>query len=358
LPALGSTLSNLGTSIDNFKMSDLMSGIETKSMQYLGQLQQLIPSDVSTSMKSILGTGGGLFGNPQLTDMLGTVSGTGHTTNLTSAVASVAQLASTTSAQGLITAGAAYKTAVQTFLAANPGSTSDAVLADPTVAAALSAAQSAATTLNSTVGGNSGLQTMMSGVTASVAASTAQLGKEVQNLSLAGLKMVSDSGSAITQSFNSGYQSIMNFGSRLHGLGVDRQQLGHNDILPQMCTADSSGDAIQASLVEGRNIDRAAAANQPPAAVADERATISAASSSNLDALKVAYLAAARKADLASKDLFNIKAGDPRADAINTAYEAAVEESASAKSAMLQAAQAAGVSASSLPEYRSNGSFN
>jgi hypothetical protein len=357
LSSLGSTLSNLGTSADNFKMADLMSGMETKSMQYLDQVKQLIPTDVTAAIKPMLGVGSGNFGNPQMKDMLGTVAGIGHTSNFKSALSGVSALQTTPAASTLTTAGLAYQDAVQNFINLNPGATIDQVLADPTVIAAQSVIQSAADGFHSSVANNSSLQGLVSGINASVSKSTSQLSTETQNLSLAGLSMVAG-GLPVVQQYSKGFQSVMGFASKLHTMGVDKQNLGFNDFLPKMASADAAGDAIQASMVEGRNVSRAAEVGQPPAAVADEKATIAEASAGNLDELKTAYMNAAAEADKASKALFRYKGSDD-AEAIRVSenYENTSRARDEAKTVMLQAAKAAGIPASQLPVYKSDNSF-
>lgn len=358
IKALGSTLSNLGTQIDNFKMSDLMAGIETKAMQYLGQIKQLIPTDVKTALAPILGAGGGLFGNPQMKDMIGSVAGIAHTASLTSANVGATALGKTQQGAALQTAAIAYQTAVQTFIDANPGADATAVAADPTVAAAAAAVISASDSLNSAINSNSGLQGLVAGINAGITTSATKLAGEIKNLGLAGLKMVDDLGTAIEQTFNKGYQTILAFGSKLHKMGRDIQNLGFNDFLPKMATSNVAGDAIRASLVEGRNVGRSSAIGQPTPIIADEKKEISTAQSGNLDSLKAAYLNAAAEADKASKDLFNTEKAKANPNGVSERFEQSTTARDQAKEAMLAAARQAGVPASELPVYKSNNKFN
>lgn len=357
LKAMGSTLSNLGTSIDNFKMSDVMAGVETKALQYLSQIKSLIPLDVKTALAPILGSGSGLFGNPQMKDMIGSVAGIGHTKNLASASKGVNTLQNTSAGKDLQTATDAYANAVKAFIDANPGADPSAVLADPAVAAALGSLTSATNAFQSAVTGNVDLNKLVGGIGNSVAASVTALGKEVDNLAKAGLEMVDNLGQAITQAFNKGYQTILAFGSKLHKMGQDIQNLGFNDFLPKMATSNVSGDAIKASLVEGRNVARSSAVGQPTPIIAEEKKEISAAQTANLEGLKTAYMNAAAEADRASKDLFSDKAKtDP--NGISARYEVTSEAKSKAKEDMLAAAKQAGIPASELPVYKSDNKFN
>jgi hypothetical protein len=141
-------------------------------------------------------------------------------------------------------------------------------------------------------------------------------------------------------------------------MGQDIQNLGYNDFLPKMATDNLAGDALQASLVEGRNVARSSAAGQSTPIVADEKKEISAAQTSNLESLKSAYLAAAKQKDLASKELFSDAARGPNGNDICRRYDTADQAKINAEEAMKSAARAAGVPASELPVYRSNNRFD
>lgn len=58
--------------------------------------------------------------------------------------------------------------------------------------------------------------------------------------------------------------SIMSFGTGLHSLGVDATGSGVGAILGKMATPDEFGDAIKASLIEGKNNAVLAAGNMAP----------------------------------------------------------------------------------------------
>jgi len=355
LKALGNTLSNLGTSIDNFKMSDFMAGMETKALQYLGQIKQLIPTDVKTALAPILGSGSGLFGNPQMKDMIGAASGIGYTPNLKTAGTNVTRLQNTSEGAALTAASTAYQAAIA-------GLTSEeiaAALADPmSPVAAAAAGVNAALVAFQPGNVSSTIQGIVTNISNVAAASAANLAKEVQNLALAGLKMVDNLGKAIEQTVNNSYQSILAFGNRLHKMGRDIQNLGFNDFLPKMATSNVAGDALQATLIEGRNVARSSAVGQSTPIIADEKKEVSAAQSGNLAQLKSDYLAAAAAADKASKDLFNPELAKADPNGVSQRYEAAQEAKQQAAAAMKSAAQQAGTPADELPVYKSNNSFN
>ena len=355
LKALGTTLSNLGTSINNFKMSDFMAGMETKALQYLGQIKQLIPTDVKTALAPILGSGSGLFGNPQMKDMIGAAAGIGYTSNLNTAGTNVTRLQNTPEGKALTTATTAYQAAIA-------GLTPDeivAALADPMSPVAIAAADVNTALVAFQPGTvSSTIQGIVTNIGNVAAASAANLAKEVQNLALAGLKMVDNLGKAIEQTVNNSYQSILAFGNRLHKMGRDIQNLGFNDFLPKMATSNVSGDALRATLIEGRNVARSSTVGQSTPIIADEKKEISAAQSGNLAQLKSDYLAAAAAADKASKDLFNPELAKADPNGVSQRYEAAQEAKQQAAAAMKSAAQQAGTPADELPVYKSNNSFN
>jgi hypothetical protein len=355
LKALGSTLSNLGTSINNFKMSDFMSGMETKALQYLGQVKQLIPTDVKTALAPILGSGSGLFGNPQMKDMIGAAAGIGYTPNLKTAGTNVTRLQNTPE-------GAALTAASQAYQAAIAGLTPEEIqtaLADPMSPVAI-AADGVNAALVAFQPGNvsSTIQGIVTNIGTAATACVTNLTKEVQNLALAGLKMVDNLGKAIEQTVNSSYQSILAFGNRLHKMGRDIQNLGFNDFLPKMATGNVAGDALKATLIEGRNVARSSAIGQPTPIIADEKKEITQAQTGNLTQLKSDYMAAAAAADKASKDLFNPELAKADPNGVSQRYEAAQAAKEQAAAAMKSAAQQARVPADELPVYKSNNSFN
>ena len=355
LKALGTTLSNLGTSINNFKMSDFMSGMETKALQYLGQIKQLIPTDVKTALAPILGSGSGLFGNPQMKDMIGAAAGIGYTSNLNTAGTNVTRLQNTPEGKALTTASTAYQAAI----AGLTPEEIQAALADPMSPVAIAAADVNTALVAFQPGTvSSTIQGIVTNISTVATASAANLAKEVQNLALAGLKMVDNLGKAIEQTVNSSYQSILAFGNRLHKMGRDIQNLGFNDFLPKMATSNVSGDALRATLIEGRNVARSSTVGQSTPIIADEKKEISAAQSGNLESLKSAYLSAAAEFDKAQKDLFNNEKARADPNGVTQRYDAADKARSAAKEAMQAAARQAGVSESDLPVYKSNNSFS
>jgi hypothetical protein len=352
LKALGNTLSNLGTSIDNFKMSDFMASMETKALQYLGQIKQLIPTDVKTALAPILGSGSGLFGNPQMKDMIGAASGIGYTPNLKTAGTNVTRLQNTAEGAALTAASTAYQSAIAGLTPEEIA----AALADPmSPVAAAAAGVNAALVAFQPGNVSSTIQGIVTNISNVAAASAANLAKEVQNLALAGLKMVDNLGKAIEQTVNNSYQSILAFGNRLHKMGRDIQNLGFNDFLPKMATSNVAGDALQATLIEGRNVARSSAVGQSTPIIADEKTEIATASSSTLLTTKNEFIAADAEYKR-TREAYYVAREKPNTPEFNAAaqnfYQAQIDR-ADARGKLHVEAQNANVSWGSLGVYES-----
>lgn len=256
---LQNTLTNLGIQGSNMTYGAFLSSMKTQAMTYLGQVDQLIPMDVQDTLKPLLGEGGGLFGNPTMNDMIGTASGATHTDAFGNISATLSSLMNSSVGQGL-------NTAIQNMTAAigTGGQT-----------AAFNALTAAVNTFNSQTANNTDLQEAITSAQSSFEASQAHLVKEISNLNLVGLSLSS------SQPTSSGISSILNLGNKLHDYGVDKQQLGHNELFSGVATDNLTGDAIQASLLEGRNLAKSYAVGKSTPSVANESALIASASSSS-----------------------------------------------------------------------------
>lgn len=253
---LANTLTNLGVQGNNMQLGGFISGMQTQASTYLSQVTELVPMAVQDTLKPLLGTGGGLFGNPTMSDMIGTAGGATHTEAFGNITATLSSLMNSSVGQNLNTAITNMISAVGT------GGQS----------AAFTALQSAVSTFNSQVANNSQLQADVTNAESSFTASQTQLTKEVANLNLVGLNL------ANAQPTSTGSTSILNLGNKLHDYGVDKQQLGHNDLFSGVATDNLTGDAIQASLLEGRNLAKSYALGKSTPTVANESAAIKAAS--------------------------------------------------------------------------------
>ena len=258
LSKLGNTFTNLGVQIDNFKMGDFVGGIEAKAHQYLDQVTSLIPSSVSSALTPLLGSGGGPFGTPQMKDMLGSVAGA-HTSGMTSVGNALKASASTSQ-------GAAMQTAMTNLQAVL------AVGGDPTAALAILNTTTAA--FNAQVSANSNLSSVCTAANSGVAGVSTQIAKEASNLSLAGVTLPTGGTPA---ALGSSLTPFLSFGQNLHGMGVDTLKVGYSDFITGTSKPSLAGDALQASMVEGRNIAKASAVDKPVPSVSDTTAAITAA---------------------------------------------------------------------------------
>ena len=273
ITGLGNTLTNLGVQASNFKMSDMIAGIETKSLAALDAVKELIPQSVKTTLQPLLGSGSGLFGNPTISDMVGTVSGAAHTTAFASISQAGTAVMSTSAGQTLNTAMTAMQTAA---------ATGDTGL----IATAKANLDTAVAALKSQISGNPELNKLATAANTGIADSVAHLAKEATNLSLAGVSLATGGTPA---NLGSGITPFLSFGTKIHNFGVDKSQLGYDKLFSGVATNDLTGDALQATLTEGRNLARTTSVGKPSSAVVDTVAETKSAAQSNIPALRTAY---------------------------------------------------------------------
>lgn len=351
LSKFGNTLSNLGTQLDNFSMAEFLEGVETRALKHLDQLQQLIPTEIAITLKPLLGEGSGPFGNPTIKDMIGVAAGLGYNENFQAVVGTLDSIANTPAGRAVTESADAYNGAVASATSAweaaggfeGTGLTLEDYLAgDSEVQITGAAVQSAINAIPGAI--TSGIEALIENSVQSLVNVAENLAKEVANLAKAGIDLAQSIAS-------SAETTLLSFGNRLHQLGIDKQGIGYQELMDQMVTDDVYGDAIKASLMEGRNLVRNSAVNKPSPTVADEKKEIAKVQSGKLDSLKQEYLSAAARYDTASQKLFS-PAGksDP---AVNAEFEAAREARDRARDAMRSAARQSNTSESSLPVYKS-----
>jgi hypothetical protein len=124
----------------------------------------------------------------------------------------------------------------------------DAIVAMTDTTAPYAALQTAVTDFNNYVASNSSIKSALDSASAALSKVSDHLSKEISNLSLAGLNLNS------LPSPSAGMTQIMSFASKLHNFGTDKLQLGHFAMLDGAGTNDLTGDAIRASLLEGKNL--------------------------------------------------------------------------------------------------------
>jgi hypothetical protein len=253
LASVSNTFTNLGIQADNTTTGAYIASMSTIPLPNLDKLDQPLPPSVVENLAPSMGTGSGLFGNPTMLDMLGTVAGVVHTDSFTTINSTLEILMNSSAGQNLNSAAEAFLDTLT-----------------------LSTFASAVATFNSTVVSNSSLQAAVTEANSAYNASYTQMTKEQQNLGLVGVSLFTASGAPVTQPASGGVTSIFNFGSQLHNFGVDKQQLGYNELLNSIATNDLTGDAIRASLLEGRNLAKSYAVGKSTPGVANEQAEIAA----------------------------------------------------------------------------------
>ena len=260
---LANTLTNLGVQGNNMQIGGFIASMKTQALNYLSQVTQLVPASVQATLKPLLGTGAGLFGNPTMSDMIGTAAGATHTDAFNNIASTLTALMNSSIGQNLNTALVNVKTAI----ASGTG-----------VPAALSALTTQVSNFNSQVANNTELQADVTAAQTSYTASLTQIKTEISNLNIVGLNLSN------AQLISTGVTGIMNLGNKLHNYGIDKQQLGHNELFSGIATDDLTGDAIQASLLEGRNLAKSYAIGKSTPGVANEGALIAGASAGSTTA--------------------------------------------------------------------------
>jgi hypothetical protein len=316
LGQLGNTLLNLGVQADNFKMGDFIAGIETKSLQYLEGLTALIPTSVTTALAPFLGSGSGPFGNPTMGDMIGSVAGITHIDAFKNINATVAAVQNSSYGQAVQAKTVLLNAAIAA--SGSPGT-------DPAVATARADLDTAIASLNSQALANTALQSAYDVGNQATAGALGKLSTEASNLLLAGKTL-----STSVVNLGNSVMPFLSFGTGLASMGVDTLQVGYNKLLAGTATASLTGDAIQASLMEGRNIARSSKVGKPVASQANATQALADANTSQLPVLQAATASAQAAVDQATQ----------RGDV--TAIQTAVTSLTSAQQALADARRAAG----------------
>jgi hypothetical protein len=287
LQSLGNTMTNIGVPMDNVSASKLLGGVQTNVGGYLSGLTSLVPTSVASALSPFLGSGSGPFGNPSMSDMMGSVSGK-HTADFSSAANQISGIATSGVGQGLSSA----MTALMAAVTSGSGITS-----------ALAAFTTATSTFNAQALGNSGLSSALSSIDTSMTNVSSHLSLENSNLAQAGISNLS----GLSALNPSGSGQVLSFASKLHSFGVDKLQLGHNDIFNGVATDDLHGDALKAALLEGKNVAAMASAGKSAPSVSDTSAALSSSNADNIDSFISAFKTAKSAYDSADANRLDLK---------------------------------------------------
>lgn len=219
---LSRKFSNIGGRFKNVAaMGKLYSSLELKSFPRLKELGTLVPSDMEIDLSSSLGTGSGELGNPTMADMIGSVAGIGYNNEIKQVVdLQTDLLENSPEVQDL----AQYLTFNPNPDPAELDRLIYAINSKPELAEVVSRGQSAMIHI------------------------AERLGIETSNLSVAGIDLTKQSSP----------QGVISMAGNLHGLGVDPMSLGLGSVLEGTAKDNVYGDALKASLIEGRNLGKLA----------------------------------------------------------------------------------------------------
>ena len=263
LRSVGNTLTNIGVPLDNVTAAKLLEGVQAKAGGYLSAVNSLVPASVVASIGPMLGTGSSPFGTPTMSDMMGSLSGS-HNTDLKTMNTQFNSISGSDTGQQLITA---LNNMSAALTADNPTNS----------ATAYTALQTAVTNFNNQASGNGALSSALASISDSLSNIKDHLSKELSNFSLSGLSLSSPPAIVV------GAGAILAFAAKLHSFGVDTQQLGHSDVLAGAATDGLTGDAIKASLMEGRNVAAMTAAGKTPTSVSNLTQALADANNNNID---------------------------------------------------------------------------
>lgn len=177
------------------------------------------------TVKSKVGSGTGIFGNPTLADVIGVAAGLGFTDRILSMTASQQRVLATPEGQAL-------QTALNNAIA-DPGN--DASNAAAITAAAAAFNNPASETLAKEV---FILNENFNGV-------ANKLLTEKQNLAAARIEIADNTGSV---------DSLLSFVQSLHTMHEDPKGLGYAEFIIALTTNDVYGEAIRAAILEGKNL--------------------------------------------------------------------------------------------------------
>lgn len=217
---LGNIGGNFGTAAE---MGDFYASLEIKSFPTLAALGTLVPDSLVGDLSPIVGSGSGPFQNPTATDILGSAAGIGYTDNIQHCV-QVQQdlLANNSNVRNLVD-----------YLESNLLELDNAMLS----------------VLVTNINEDWGIQEVLADGNDSMINAASQLTTEKKNQQIAGCKFGDDmlAGSV---------GGVMSMTTQLPGLALDPMNLGVGSMLSNMATDGAYGDALQASIVESRNLSR------------------------------------------------------------------------------------------------------
>jgi hypothetical protein len=221
---------NLGGKFKSFSdIAAMLKSISVPNLTYLSTHTSPVTASDVTNLTSQLGTGTGVFGNPTITDIIGTAAGTVHVGNLTTVSSVLTTVSSLAAGQSLIAC-------LANLAVACASGNSGYITSNITIVRNAANIFNADSTVVSSTTGNTAITNMQT-----------QLTREATNLAKAGISLDSVPVSGVT--------SVIGLVNSLHNYGVDSSKLNYNALFAGTVQQNNGGDAVLASLIEGQNIN-------------------------------------------------------------------------------------------------------
>lgn len=222
--ALSNKLGNIGGNFNGVgDISNLYSGLDLTSFPKLAALGTLLPDNLVGDLSSTLGEGSGPFRNPTVTDIIGSAAGTGYTNNIQNCINTQTDLISNNSnVRNLVD-----------YLETNGSAMDNNMLA----------------VLVANVNEDSGIQEVLDVGNDNMINAASQIASEKKNQLIAGCKFGTDMLDGSTS-------GVMSLTSQLPGMSLDPMSLGTGGMLYDMAGDDVYGEALQASIVESKNLSK------------------------------------------------------------------------------------------------------
>lgn len=225
----GRRLGNIG---GNFKdaaaLGKFYSSMSLQSFDSLNSMTTMLSPEMASTLGAQVGSGTGLFGNPRIIDIIGSVSGIGYTQDIVSINQAQARLLSIDSDI------AAFKNYLDTATDITAERLSELIAAFES---------------------KPGLQRSFQEANERLINCASRIELEKKNIGLG--KITQD----LAPADNTG---LLSFAAQLHSASTDAMGLGTAEFLKSLVTTDTYGQAIQASLAEGQNLSVLASAGIDP----------------------------------------------------------------------------------------------
>ena len=243
---------------DNIAFGNTIKQLSTPgTLSNLDTVTTPVQSTTLDTLFAQLGTGTGLYGQPDVRNILGPVSGYLLESRLTGIVTALAVISASSDGLNIID-GYERITNVATDVYGTPtdGSTLEITVPSGIGAGSYATYQTAIDAIETD------LDTYYNNLRSFLAIGSLELRQAcetVYNDYDAIAKQVSDSKDLLTKAgidtanFSSNKNTILGFANNLESFGVDAKNLGTRDILLGMVEANLTGDAIKSSLVAGQN---------------------------------------------------------------------------------------------------------